>query len=126
MSVLLKLLSYFSIVAGPLAIDQVPAMAPDFRSWALWLSGIFSASTLIWANARFSRQRTIARMFRDLAWSIAILVGSAVAYFVVNLVWTRETGGIQDTLFACAIVLLYAICFASLSFALVAGEKLTK
>lgn len=101
-------------------------MAADLRPWALWLSAIFSTGALVWANARLSRRRAVAVTFRDLKLSIAALFASASLYFVINLVWTRETGGISDIFFVMAIVLLYAICFASLTFALVAGQKLTK
>jgi len=121
-----KVISVLSVGLGPLASSQIPAMAPDLRPWAQWLSGIFAAGALLWANARVSRRRTISLMFGDLKWSVCALLASGVLYFLINLFWTKETGGLLDVLFTALIVLAYVVCFASLTFALVIGEKLTK
>lgn len=121
-----QLLAFLSVALGPFASDKVPALAPDLRPWAFWLSGIASLAAALLFTARLSGKR-----IRPVAWvylkrSGALSLALAMGYFVVNLLWSRESGGWMDLVGQVAIVVIYSLTFASLTAAAVAAEKYAK
>jgi hypothetical protein len=124
---LLNILLLASVGIGPFVSNKVPAMPPDLKGWALWISGIAAAVALIWTKVRLkdSKDPIVRKQAqRYLTFSGIGAVVFAVLYFVIARIWTSETGGWTDVLFQIASVTSYSLCFACVTAMAAAGEKL--
>src|SRR5712691_9828354 len=109
----LKFVSWASILAGPLAAIRIPAMAPDLRPWAEWVSGITAAGACALANVRLDNARARIQARKDLSLAVAAAFAFAVIYVFINLAWTTETGAFIDVIVETAIVVVYSLGFGS-------------
>jgi hypothetical protein len=123
---LLTIVSVLSVGVGPFVSDKVPAMPPDLRSWALWVSGVAAGVAWVITKVRLKApvDQAVARRYLTITGICAVFF--AVLYLAIALVWKVESGDWRDIAFQIAAVTAYSLCFACVTAVATAGEALAK
>jgi hypothetical protein len=123
---LLKIVGFLSVGVGPFLSDKVPAMPPDLRPWAFWVSGVTAFVGLIWTKVRLKDPVDPNAAESHLKFTGVGALVFAFSYCAIALFWTSEAGDWRDGLFRFLSVVVYGLCFACVTALAVAGEKLAK